>query len=490
MADFASERPVTAETIAIPLIVRGKVIEADLQSFGARAGGISFQAPDVSKHLSKLPANAQSLNDLYALSLDEIIDFMAKVGAALDLDTNAHLRSAFDLSAVTSGMSRSILETLYRGLPRSFGRETIAKFVETQIGRAYLEGWVDYDLGDGRIVSVRAFGARTVHVIAGNSPGVAFLTVLRSALTRSDAIIKLPSNDPMTAIAILRTMIDIGPDHPVTKHLTAAYWKGGDERVESALYQPRNIEKIVAWGGFASITHITKYLQPGIDLITLDPKHSGSIIGPEGLASDESIADVAAKAALDIGAYNQELCANARVIYVVCDEHDPAQMAKLDQLGAAILAEIGKLPPTISTLAKNVKPQLLDELAGITLQEDFFKLHQGDANAGAVIVSQFDEVVEFSELLANRTANLVPVANVADALKRINAASQTVGVYPDTLKLQIRDALAIHGAQHIVSLGKVTQLGSFGPQDGLQIERRMLKWVRDMTVAPPAGAKN
>ena len=486
MADFASERPVTAEAVTIPLIVRGKLVEADLQSFGARAGGISFQAPDVSKHLSKLPANAQSLKDLYALSLDEIIDFMAQVGAALDLDSNAHLRSAFELSAVTSGMSRSILETLYRGLPRSFDRDTIARFVDTQIGREYLEGWVDHDGGAGRTISVRAFGARTVHIIAGNSPGVAFLTVLRSAVTRSDAIIKLPSNDPMTAIAILRTMIDLAPDHPVTKHLSAAYWKGGDERVEQALYQPRNIEKIVAWGGIASITHITKYLQPCIDLITLDPKHSGSIIGPEALVSDESVAEVAAKAALDIGAYNQELCANARVIYVVCDEHDPAQMERLDQLGAAILTEIGKLPATISTPAKHANPLLQEQIAGIELQDDFFKLHRGAENAGAVIVSQFDEVVEFSDLLANRTANLVPVASVDEALKRINASSQTVGVYPDSLKREIRDALSIQGAQHIVSLGKVTQLGSMGPQDGLQIERRMLKWVRDMTIDGPA----
>ncbi len=471
-------------TVDVPLIVRGKVVDSDLESYGARAGGVSFRAPDLTKHLSKLPTQAHSLGDLYALSLDEIIDFMAQVGAALDLDSNAHLRTAFELSAVTSGMSRTILEALYRALPQSFGRETIARFVDTQIGREYLEGWVRHELPGGRALNVRAFGARTVHVIAGNSPGVAFLTVLRSAITRSDAIIKLPSNDPMTAVAILRTMIDIAPDHPVTRHMSAAYWKGGDERVESVLYQPRNIEKIVAWGGFASITHITKYLQPGIDLITLDPKHSASIIGPQALESDEAVEEVAGRAALDIGAYNQELCANARVIYVVCDEHDPEQMARLNRLGERILANIQTLPSTISTPAKHPKPELLEQLAGIALQDDFYRLIQTpDEAAGAIVVSQFDEVVEFSDILANRTANLVPVASVGEALKRINAASQTVGVYPDDLKLEIRDGLAIQGAQHIVSLGKVTQLGSFGPQDGLQVERRMLKWVRDMTAA-------
>src|SRR5690606_6194160 len=131
----------------------------------------------------------------------------------------------------------------------------------------------------------------------------------------SDAIIKLPSNDPLTAIAAVRTMIDIDPKHPLTGHLSAGYWKGCDEAIESRIYQPRNIEKIIAWGGFSSITHITKYLQPGIDLITLDLKHSTTIIGKEAYATPEVIADVVQRAACDAAAFNQELCANARVIY-------------------------------------------------------------------------------------------------------------------------------------------------------------------------------
>ena len=42
---------------------------------------------------------------------------------------------------------------------------------------------------------------------------------------------------------------------------------GGDEALEAKLYQPHNIEKICAWGGFASVKHVTKYIQPGIELI-------------------------------------------------------------------------------------------------------------------------------------------------------------------------------------------------------------------------------
>jgi acyl-CoA reductase-like NAD-dependent aldehyde dehydrogenase len=134
----------------------------------------------------------------------------------------------------------------------------IRESLERNIGIDCLEGWRTARLLDGREIAVRAFGARSLHIIAGNSPVIAALTVMRNAVLRSDAIIKNPSNDPFTALAIARTMIDMAPDHPVTKHLSVAYWKGGDETIERELYHPRHIEKIVAWGGLASVRHVTK----------------------------------------------------------------------------------------------------------------------------------------------------------------------------------------------------------------------------------------
>jgi hypothetical protein len=86
--------------------------------------------------------------------------------------------------------------------------------------------------------------------------------------------VKAPSNDPLTIVAIARTMREMAPGHPITRHLTVGYCKGGDEAIESRIYQPQHIEKLVAWGGQVSIRHIVKYIEPGIDLITMEPKLS------------------------------------------------------------------------------------------------------------------------------------------------------------------------------------------------------------------------
>jgi len=96
---------------------------------------------------------------------------MARVAAALDFDTNAHLQAAFALSSQTSNLTPSILEQVYRNFAVNFTRDAIVRFVDVQIGRDVLEGWVATDLGGGRTLKVRAFGARGVHVIAGQLAG-------------------------------------------------------------------------------------------------------------------------------------------------------------------------------------------------------------------------------------------------------------------------------------------------------------------------------
>src|SRR5690606_14084397 len=370
------------------------------------------------------------------------------------IDKNDYLRQAFELSCHTSGISRSVLESLYRNAGSyMFNRDRVLEYVDKTIGREYLEGWVPNTMQDGTVNRVRDFRGVAVHVIPGNTPAVAVNHVMRTAVTRPDSIVKLPSNDPLPFNPILRTAIELDAGHPVTRHLSAAYWKGGDEHFESGIYRPENIEKIVAWGGFDSIKHITKYLQPGLDLITLDPKQSCSIIGREVFRDEDTMKDVAARAACDMGAFNQELCANARLIYVECDYDDPAQLEKLNRLGNYMFQALGQLPRHLSTESQFVDGTLKEELDGLFMQEDWYKLYRSSDTSGGVIVSQTDEPVSFASCLINRVANLIPLKSLDQIVQRVNSATQTVGVYPEATKLAIADRIALRGAQIIISLG-------------------------------------
>jgi hypothetical protein len=295
-------------------------------------------------------------------------------------------------------------------------------------------------------------------------------------------IIKTPSNDPLTAVAMARTMIDMAPDHPITKHVSVAYWKGGDAEIEDALYQPKNGEKIVAWGGLASITHISKYIRPGIDLITLDPKLSSTIIGEEAFIDDATMQHVASRVALDVGVYNQEGCLNARVVYAKTGT-DAAGLEKANRFGQMVYDEIQKLPSRLSCAAKEVNADLAEELEGLRFTGDLYRKIAGDVTGG-VIISQFDEPVEFSRLLANRVANIVPVDTLETPIRAVTAYTQTIGIYPDSLIPKIRDRLAFHGAQRLTSVGYATRRVVAGPSDGIEPMRRMAKWIMHETYDP------
>ena len=66
----------------------------------------------------------------------------------------------------------------------------------------------------------------------------------------------------------------------------------------------------------------------------------------------------------------------------------------------------------------------------------------------------------------------------------VNASTQTVGVYPDSLKETLRDLLPLYGAQRLVSLGYAADPGFALPQDAIEPVRRMVRWIVDESCDP------
>jgi Acyl-CoA reductase (LuxC) len=443
--------------ITAPAIVRGELVD-----------------PDPERLMETLPLHDPSrLHELQALPFAEIVDYLAELGTALELERNRHLQEALAQSEQFADMTPPLMRASFEQLPRLFEADAVRELADLTIGIPYLEGWVTRTLADGRRAAVRAFGARTVHVIAGNSPMIAALTVIRNAVCRSDAIIKTPSNDPLTALAIVRTMAEIAPDHPLTRHVSVAYWKGGDTAFEQRLYQPAHVEKIIAWGGFASVTHVLRYVQPGLELISLDPKRSATIIGAEAYESTAAFRDVALRTATDVGALNQLACVNARIVYVAAGLEDA------NRLGAAIYEQLQRLPEHVSTKAKWFDPELKADIDALRASPDWYRVYGGHHGDGAVIVSQLNEPVEFHRRLSGRVTNLVPITDPREALAHVDAYTQTVGVYPESLKRTMRDLLPLNGAQRLVSLGHATNANFALPQDAIEPVRRMVKWIVD-----------
>lgn len=458
-------------------VLRGQVIDSDLVEFGGRGGDMAFLAPDPAKIADRLPlASPRLMEDLYTISFEDILDYLAELGERLVLKNNPWLQEALAFSYDTAPTTRPIMDHFYHDLPFMFDKERIRGMVDFNIGIDHLERWVETRI-NGCKVGIRAYGARTLHIVAGNGPVLGALTVLRGAVTRGDTLIKVPSNDPFTTGAIARTMVDMAPRHPVTKHLAVAYWRGGDEAIESKLYQPHNIEKICAWGGFASVKHVTKYIQPGIELISLDPKRSASIIGGDALETPEAIAETGARLACDFAVGNQVACAASRIVYVLCGTDDDG-VEKLKALGQAAYDAMHRLPDVLTTKPKRYDPDLKAHVDGLRFADDFYTVIGGEQGEGAVIVSHTADRVDFWEYLADRTINLVPVDTLDEVLEVVDAYTQTVGIWPERLREVVRHKGALHGGQRFVQLGYVFNgPGLVGPQDGIEPMRRIVKWI-------------
>lgn len=478
--------------IVAPAVIRGEVITDNLVAFGGRGGEMEFLSPDPDSIIDRLPLrNPAGMKRLYTLTIDEIIDYLVELGQRLDLAKNEFMQEALELSYDATELTPPILRWQYSLIQHFFSREMVRGYIDVPIGIPFVEGWQQVSLADGRRASIRAMGARCLHITAGNSPITALITLARNALTRSDAIVKSPSNDPFTALAVARTMIDMAPDHPLTQHFSVAYWKGGTVAFEERLYQPKNIEKIIAWGGFASVKHVTRYIQPGLELISLDPKRSATIIGAETFADEATMRDAALRAATDIGASNQTGCSSARVILVETGTDDDG-IALLTRFGEMIYDAMMGLPGNISNKPKQFDAELRADIQGLRATPDFYDVIGGKQDEGAIIVSKLDDVVDFYPRLSGRVANLVPIDDLSAAGRFVNAYTQTVGVYPESLKLKLRDELPLFGVQRFVSLGYAMTSNPALPQDAIEPVRRMVKWIVDedcpVEACPPLWA--
>ncbi|MFW9995856.1 MAG: acyl-CoA reductase [Candidatus Odinarchaeota archaeon] len=456
--------------IPIDFIIRGKIYTGTDISFRSRDGQLTFSSPSPVKLLAKVVLQDPSslVRDFNRMTVQDIIDFLVETGKALDYDRNSLMQEACTLSTLFNGLTPSIIEASYRQVPKFFTEPVLKTMIENEIGSRFLDEWVEVPVPSG-IAKIRAYGAKALHVIAGNVPLVAALSIIRGSLTKSDNIIKLPSNDPLTATAILTTMRDVDRTHPVVKHFSAVYWKGGDQEFEQRLITPFNLEKIVAWGGHNSIKNIKKLVGPGIDLITLDPKFSISIIGEEAFRSEETMKQAAFLAAIDSAAYNQEACVTSRTHFVRTTPEKASLYARY------LYQFMQEQDPSLSTRPKSFPASLKENIDSLRYMEGFYEVTGGEQGEGAVITSLAGEPVEFFP--SCKIVNVIPVDGYQKALDMVTVATQTVGMYPESLKDELMDDLVVRGVQRFVSLGQAAG-GMIGvPHDAMEPMRRSCKWI-------------
>jgi hypothetical protein len=459
--------PIAEETV-LPVwhVLKGEPTLGTEQIYGSP--GMRFGTPPL--ELDALVWSRLEPGPAFETPIAEIIDLLVETGKALHDDAYGHLATACTSLTATAPVNKNIFERAYHDLWQMFDRDRMEFQLQNELGGpAVVDGWSPIRGHDGRVTQVRAFPPRLVHILAGNAPGLGPASIVRCALTKGVHLFKLPSNDLFTTTAVLRTMAELAPGHPVVRSFSAAYWRGGDTAVESVLFRPQFFDKLVAWGGEATIRGALKYIGPGFELVSFDPKTSISFIGREVFDSEENVAAAAVAAATDATLYNQEACVASRFQFIEGDLDD------IDRYCEALVAELGVERRTATAVGAPVPTEMREELEVLRQLPSLYKMWGRYDGSGLVIRSE-----EPIDLHPNgKVVNVVPVTSLQDAVQFADVATQTVGVYPASRKVEVRDALASAGVQRIVPLGGAGQMPPGFPHDGFIPMHRFVRWVND-----------
>jgi hypothetical protein len=457
-----------ATEIRVPHFVRGEVVWGDEVSHLSRDFGVPFVTPKLA--LNELIRPRSEPGPAFDVPLAEIVDFLVETASHLHLEKNEHLQESLEMTLRVSSLPKRILENIFAH-PEFISRESLWARLHGTFGDRIdaLDGWIENRDPSGSTSRIRAFPPRLVHMLAGNSPSGALASIIDGALVKAVNLYKMPSADPFTTVAVLRTMADIDPDHPVVRSISAVYWRGGDASVEGVVYRPQYFDKLVAWGGGPAITNAAKYVGPGFQLISFDPKVSISIIGREAFESAETLAQVADLAAEDVTIYNQDACVAPRQIFVEADITD------VDRFCELLLERLGVDRRLGSAVGPRTPADIREAVDGLRWLEPDYRVWGEFDGRGLVVRSP--EPLDIHP--TNKTVNVVPVAAMADAARYATVATQTAGVYPTERKAEVRDRLAMAGVQRVVRLGRVLGGTAGGPKDGMYPLHRMVNWVSD-----------
>jgi hypothetical protein len=444
----------------IPHVVKGRIVT------GAGAEHARLVTPAID--LDELVWSRREPGPAFDIQLDEVIDLLDETGKRLDPDSNEWLAEAMAWAGETGALSPRLIEHSYRSLPELFGRRSLEFQLESELGLDRASGWVPTPDAWGGVHHVRAFPPRLAHIVAGNTPGTAAITIVRGALTRGVNLMKLGADDPLTASAILRTMHDIAPDHPVVRSFTAVYWKGGDRRVESSVLRAQYFDKLVAWGGEAAIRGALSYVGPGFELVAFDPKVSISLLGREAHASADAVIESAGAAAADVSLYNQAACASSRFIYA------EGTMDELAPWCERLAAELGIDRPLADGHGVPVPVAVREGVEAVRFLEPDYLVF-GDYDTGVVVLSE--DPIDFHP--EGKVVNVVAVPDLEDALQYVTVATQTIGIHPPARAEKLRDVLASAGMQRLVALGQVAGKAPGLPHDGFYPLHRLVRWLVD-----------
>jgi long-chain-fatty-acyl-CoA reductase len=427
---------VPKQIIDVPLILNGERIVPEDRPIvhhlnydnGIRVRMPALQPQDLAAVKER---SSVAVRQLTQLTTDDLTLFLNAVGdrwlSGVSPARRFANRYAHEITGFPTGMMSADYETIGHFLVhRSHTWDTVlAEFGYERI----FDEWIPRQM-----CYIRAFPrGLLVHCLVGNLPLAGLYSVIRGVITRNCNLLKVPSRDPVSVSSFVQAMLEIDPDHPVSRSVSVAYWSHEDPVGSDAL---NAADAVCVWGGGEAVEAVKKAVRADVPISVYGPRWSGSVIDLTQCDPDEA----ALRLVEDVSFYDQEACFNSQRAFVCGD-----------------LETFRKHLRRYFDLFSNRYPLLsnrdsLAHRAATLLEARFLDFEVDEGNDWAVVVEdQRDEAVVTHPL--TRTLFIRPIQCLSEVAAHLNSDTQTVGVMPWRISEQYRDQWALAGANRIVELG-------------------------------------
>jgi hypothetical protein len=185
------------------------------------------------------------------------------------------------------------------------------------------------------------------HVIAGNTPLLAWVSIIRALLVRSASLVKLPSNmSAQWAHLFHRSLTEIAPELAACVQLAA--WPGGTTELDKTLCAEADL--IMAHGSDSALRDLRRLCPAKTPFIGYGHRVSFGILLAD--ADSRNAADGFAK---DILVYDQGGCLSPQTIFVEGNGNKVQQFASLLAEALSVASELYLLPIRAERAAGTVR---------------------------------------------------------------------------------------------------------------------------------------
>lgn len=262
------------------------------------------------------------------------------------------------------------------------------------------------------------------HVIAGNTPLLGWVSIIRALLARSASLVKLPSNASAQWASLLhRSLSEVSPE--LGECVCLMQWPGGTSDLDRALCAAADL--VMAHGGDSTLRDLRGKCPPRTPFVGYGHRVSFGLLLP-----DVDWAEAARGFAKDVLLYDQGGCLSPQTIFVIGDGNKAQAFSSA--LADALAAASHKYPlPVRSARAART----VAEARALAWMTDGAKLWEDPAGRWTVVARPESEFavsptfgvisVQFLEALT-----LLPaaVAAVAPFLQGCAVAGEETGYLP------------------------------------------------------------